>query len=236
MSITPESPPEFDEYAKSYSELLDDPLRNRFTQDPLHFHKRKWILLEKYLLSEGRNPGEMRWLDVGCGKGDLLALAGRRFAYATGCDRSIGMLPSDSPFEMRRQSSPTAIPSASGSFDLVTVVCVYHHVHGLDRDLLAKEILRVLKPGGICCVIEHNPFNPITRSIVKRCPVDVDAELISAPAARDLFRANGFEIAGTEYFLYFPERYYSRFGRAESYLRSIPFGGQYSLVMKAPSE
>jgi hypothetical protein len=32
--------PEFDRYAPSYAELLDDPLRNRFVQDPLRFHRR----------------------------------------------------------------------------------------------------------------------------------------------------------------------------------------------------
>ena len=38
----------------------------------------------------------------------------------------------------------------------------------------------MLVPGGLCCIIEHNPWNPATRTIVRRCPVDVDAELSTA--------------------------------------------------------
>jgi hypothetical protein len=46
--------PEFDRYAPSYAELLDDPLRNRFARDPIHFHRRKRIL-------DGETPEAMRW-------------------------------------------------------------------------------------------------------------------------------------------------------------------------------
>ena len=236
MPTKPAKPREFDEYAESYAELLDDPLRRRFTKDPLHFHRRKWDLLEAFLRNEGKDPGKLRWLDVGCGQGDLLNLAGAGFERAVGCDPSCGMLQSASPFQMFTQCSPTEIPSEDHAFDLVTVVCVYHHVHGPDRDLLAKEIMRVLKPGGICCLIEHNPWNPVTRSIVKRCPVDIDAELITASAARALFQRHGFEMLRTDFFLYFPESLHRGFGKWEKYLRRIPFGGQYILAMKAPGK
>lgn len=234
MPSKPETRHEFDEYAESYAELLDDPMRRRFTQDPLHFHKRKWDLLEALLLAGGKDPGKMKWLDVGCGQGDLLNLAGGRFAHAVGCDPSSSMLDAASAFEMRRQISATEIPCENRSFDLVTAVCVYHHVHGSDRDMLTKELVRVLKPGGICCVVEHNPWNPVTRSIVRRCPVDIDAELITASAASDLFRRHGFERLRADYFLYFPERLYRRTSFLERYFRRIPLGGQYILTMKAP--
>ena len=232
---TNQETPEFDEYAHSYTQLLEDSMRKRFTQDPLYFHKRKWMLLEKLLLTVGRDPGTMKWLDVGCGQGDLLRLAGDRFAHAMGCDPSGGMLKSDSPLEMLRQISPPKYHARAHSLDFVTAVCVYHHVHGTDRELLTREIMRVLKPNGICCVIEHNPWNPVTRSIVKRCPVDVDAELISALAARLLFERSGFATLRTDYFLYFPERLYSHFSRSERFLQKLPLGGQYSLLVKAPA-
>ena len=236
MPTDPGTPREFDEYAESYAELLNDPLRRRFTEDPLHFHKRKWDLLKAFLRTEGKDPSKLRWLDVGCGQGDLLNLAGAAFERAVGCDPSSGMLQSASPFEMLTQSSLTEIPGEDHAFDLVTAVCVYHHVHGPDRDMLTKEIMRVLKPGGICCVIEHNPWNPVTRSIVKRCPVDIDAELITASDARALFQRHGFETLRTDFFLYFPESLYRGFGRWERYFRRIPFGGQYIVAMKAPGK
>jgi SAM-dependent methyltransferase len=234
MSVNQKTPPEFDEYAHSYNELLDDSLRRRFTQDPLYFHKRKCLLLEALLRSEGRDPSTMKWLDVGCGQGELLELAGKNFGEAVGCDPSAGMLAARSSFSMHKQLSPIALPFADKSIDFVTAVCVYHHVHGTDRIDLTHEIARVLKPGGLCCVIEHNPWNPVTRRIVKRCAVDVDAELLTARQANSIFRTSGFKILDTAYFLYFPEWLFDRCGALEAALGKVPLGGQYALLAKAP--
>ena len=226
---------EFDAYAPSYAELLDDPARNRFAQDPLHFHRRKWLLIKRLLNRAGVNVATQRWLDVGCGQGELLQLAGRNFAQATGCDPSAGMLSSQASIEVRKQPSPTELPFADGSVDFVTAVCVYHHVHGEARTGLTNEIRRVLTPGGMCCIIEHNPWNPATRAIVKRCPVDVDAELLNASAARTLLQASGFKPVSANYFLYFPESLFTRLSALESLLYKLPLGGQYALLARVPS-
>jgi len=229
-------PPEFDQYAPSYAELLEDPVRNRFARDPLHFHRRKWALIEALLKRTGVTLGTLRWLDVGCGRGELLELAGKNYAQAIGCDPSSSMLSPNTPFKMYKQPSPIELPFEDNSVDFVTAVCVYHHVHGGDRTLLTGEIWRVLTPGGLCCIIEHNPWNPITRTIVKRCPVDVDADLITARATNTLFEAFGFEPLRTDYFLYFPERLFNRFGALESALYKLPFGGQYALLTRMPAQ
>src|SRR5215475_11561494 len=92
---------EFDDYADSYAELLNDPARNRFARDPLHFHRRKWLLIKRLLNRAGVNVATQRWLDVGCGQGELLELAGRNFAQATGCDPSASMLSSQASIEVR---------------------------------------------------------------------------------------------------------------------------------------
>ena len=227
-------PPEFDQYALSYTELLDDPVRNRFARDPLHFHRRKWILIEQLLERAGASLSSRKWLDVGCGRGELLELAGSQCAHAVGCDPSTGMLPASASFKMYKQQSLVELPFEDSSVDFVTAVCVYHHVHGDARTLLTNEIKRVLIPGGLCCVIEHNPRNPITRKIVKRCPVDVDAELLTAKLAHQLFEASGFETLTTDYFLYFPELLFDRLGPLEKMLSKLPFGGQYGLLSRTP--
>ena len=222
--------PEFDQYARSYADYLDDPLRCRFARDPLHFHRRKWLLIQKLLERAGMDPARSKWLDVGCGQGSLLEVAGKHFSQASGCDPSGSMLSSCASFSVREQTSPVALPYEDSSMDFVTSVCVYHHVHGNDRTLLTKEIRRVLAPGGLYCIVEHNPWNPVTRTIVGRCAVDVDAELLAAPNAARLMKNGGFDLLRTSYFLYLPEQLFGHLAAIESTLERVPLGGQYALL------
>jgi SAM-dependent methyltransferase len=226
--------PEFNRYAHRYEDYLDDPLRGRFARDPLHFHRRKWLLIQRLLKRAGMDPARSRWLDVGCGQGQLLGLAGKHFSRASGCDPSAGMLASCASFSVREQASSVTLPYEDNSMDFVTSVCVYHHVHGRDRTLLTREIRRVLAPGGLYCIVEHNPWNLVTRTIVERCAVDVDAELLAASNAGRLLEAAGFELLRTSYFLYLPEKLFGHFGAVESALESLPLGGQYALLGRTP--
>jgi hypothetical protein len=86
----------------------------------------------------------------------------------------------------------------------------------------------------LCCIIEHNPWNPVTRAIVKRCPVDADAELLAAREAIRLIEASGFRSLRTDYFLYLPEWLFNKFGALERLLYKIPLGGQYALLAQVP--
>jgi SAM-dependent methyltransferase len=100
------------------------------------------------------------------------------------------------------------------------------------RSALTQEAVRVLKPGGIFCIIEHNPFNPITQVIVRRSPVDVNAHLLTAGATTRLSRAAGAHPADTRYFLYFPERVYRPLAGLEDRLAGIPVGGQFAVFSR----
>jgi SAM-dependent methyltransferase len=227
---------EFDTYAPTYSELLRDPIRDRFAGDNRFFHERKWELINGFLRSRRIEPSTTRWLDVGCGDGSLLKLAGRHFARAAGCDPSGEMIRSCGGMEIRHQPSSTVLPFAARSFDLVTAVCVYHHVHAAARKLLTDAINRVLTPGGVFCMIEHNPRNPITRLIVSRCPVDRDAELLTAGDAAAVFDASGLEILDTAYFLYFPGPLYAALRGVEHRLRRIALGGQFAVFGRSSQD
>lgn len=225
---------EFDQYAPVYGDLLDDPIRNRFAQDPLHFHRRKWLLLQRLLKRADVSIAKQRWLDVGCGRGELLELAGPNFAQAMGCDPSAGMISRSDSFRRVHQPSLSELPFDDASVDFVTAVCVYHHVHGAARESLSREIRRVLAPGGLCCIIEHNPRNPLTRVIVRRCPVDVDAELLTASDTKELLLLAGFAAPRVDYFLYFPEKIFNLVGQVEGMLNGISLGGQYALLARKP--
>jgi ubiquinone/menaquinone biosynthesis C-methylase UbiE len=224
---------EFDQFASTYDQLLEDPLRIGFASDPLHFCRRKWLVLDRMLRSIGRQPEAMTWLDVGCGRGEFLELAGSHFADAAGCDPSGGMLSFGRSFVTHNQPHPTELPFPSRSFDLVTAVCVYHHVPVDARSALTSEIRRVLRPGGLFCIIEHNPYNPVTCAIVKRCPVDADAALLSLNTAKELTLASGLRPGASEYFLYLPETWFHKLSGVETVLRQVPLGGQYALLAHA---
>jgi SAM-dependent methyltransferase len=223
------SKPEFDEYSASYEDLLKDPIRDGFAGNSLFFHVRKRDLVRDYFKRSGIDPKRLRYLDVGCGKGELLSLLAGDFAHAAGCDPSTGMLQSVLGIEVRVQQDPARIPFDDRQFDFITAVCVYHHVPPSLRASLTAEIKRLLKPGGIFAIIEHNPWNPATRLIVSRTPVDADAILLRASETRSLMRSAGFSIHREIYFLYLPEKLYTAARALENFLRSIPLGGQYAV-------
>lgn len=226
--------PEFDQYAASYDQLLSDPIRDRFVgADSDFFHRRKRDLLRSYFRRSATDTSEMSYLDVGCGQGKLISLLHGDFARVAGCDVSSGMVAQAQGFDLRLQTDPCRIPFDTCEFDLVTVVCVYQHVSVNDRGALTREIARVIKPGGTLIIIEHNPYNPVTRLIVSRTPVDRDACLLSAKEARALEVDAGLTPTATSYFLFFPEFIYKYGGAAvERGISMCPLGGQYAAFAK----
>lgn len=223
---------EFNEYASSYDELLKDPLRDRFAASAGFFHRRKLLLIQSYFRSQGLNPTQLSWLDIGCGKGELLTLGQDVFGRVAGCDVSEAMLASCHGFETRVQTAPGRIPYEAASFDFVTAVCVYHHIPPPERAAFTLEAARMLKPGGVFGIIEHNPFNPVTRLIVSRTPLDQNAQLIKPSETRAMLREAGLRLMLTRFFLYSPESLYTKLNRMEDALASVPMGGQYAVFAK----
>ena len=103
--------------------------------------------------------------------------------------------------DARVQSDPAVIPFDNGQFDFVTAG-VYHHVPVAERARLTNEVKRVLKPGGIFCIVEHNPYNPATRMIVSRTPIDANAILLPRRETRSLLAGAGLSIAWQPFFLF----------------------------------
>ena len=81
-------------------------------------------------------------------------------------------------------------------------------------------------------MIEHNPFNPVTRLIVSRTPVDADAILLPASESWRLARKAGLAPLERDYFLYFPRALYPYLGRMEAALTKVPLGGQYAVFSR----
>jgi SAM-dependent methyltransferase len=132
--------------------------------------------------------------------------------------------------DARHQTDFVRIPFADASADLITAVCIFHHVEEHDRLPLLLDMVRVLRPGGLFAMIEHNPWNLATQWIVRRSPVDENAHLLFPGRSRRLLRRAGLQIEAEEFFLYLPEKLYLRFGAIESGLRKVPLGGQYLML------
>jgi ubiquinone/menaquinone biosynthesis C-methylase UbiE len=225
---------EFDQLAHSYVEDLEDPVRRFFADDSIYFHRRKLDLLLSTLRERSLDPAAMQWIDAGCGRGDLLKLGKEKFGAVSGCDISAQMLTYCEGITVRHQSAVTALPFPDCSADIATAVCLLHHVEFEDRLPLLQDLVRVLKPGGILAVVEHNPYNPVTRWIVNRSPVDRNARLLPARMASHLMENLGLHVGKTKYFLYLPENIYSRVGVVEKVLSRLPLGGQYMSIGVKP--
>ena len=99
----------------------------------------------------GLSPG-MRVLDAGCGNGQYLrALAGQPVRTA-GCDLSAGMLRS-ARHPALFCADVTKLPVSSGAFDVVLAAHMLYHVP--DRWAAARELRRVLAPGGTCVAVTN---------------------------------------------------------------------------------
>ena len=221
---------EFDQYADNYEAIIADPLRDQFANGSVFFHQRKIDVLMESLQSQGKNPSQLDWLDMGCGKGDLLSLGAKKFRKAFGCDVSTGLLAQVEGVEVRRQTSDTEVPFDDNSVDVVTAACVYHHIEPAMRLAITKSVYRALRPGGMFCIFEHNPLNPVTRKIVARCPLDVNAILLPHGESDQLMHDASFKQSKTVHYLFLPEGIFAMMGAMEGLLKWLPIGGQYAAI------
>jgi SAM-dependent methyltransferase len=222
----------FNELSASYEELLRHPIRDLFTSGGTFFHRRKAELILDYFRRHAVDTSRLAYLDLGCGKGELVACLRSHFVRIAGCDVSAEMMKGIEGVETRVQNDAQEIPFPDSTFDLVTAVCVYHHVPPENRLALSSEVVRVLKPGGVFAVVEHNPFNPVTRLIVSRTPVDADAILLRPRETRHLMRDASLAVHEQEFFLYLPVGVYRRIPGIERMLRGVPLGGQYAVFAR----
>ena len=118
-------------------------------------------------------------LDVGCGTG-AFAGALRTLGYETyGVDASLGML-TEASRDGRAEvvvGRGERLPFQRGSFDLAITIATLHHITDPVRiaETLA-EMLRVVRPGGMVVVWDHNPKNPYWPYLMKRLPQDTGEE------------------------------------------------------------
>lgn len=219
----------FDRYQASYESVVEDSVAFSGL-DHAFFLRAKAIHLSE-IFAGHFGIAAPRLLDVGCGVGRLHPLLRPIVSELAGSDISEPSLERarrDNPdVEYRRMPEVGRMPWPDESFDAALAVCVFHHVLPGNRAALAGEMRRVIRPGGLVVIIEHNPINPATRLAVLRCPFDEDAILLGARNARALLRSRDLVNVESRHFLALPwERPWA--STIERRLRRVPVGAQYS--------
>jgi SAM-dependent methyltransferase len=219
---------DFDEYARDYREVHNEHLK--FSGADSDFFSEQKIKVVRSI----ENADGLRVLDLGCGDGNSTRYFRLHFPDCeyTGLDTS--ELSIDLATERKiegaefRHYDGEKIPFPDGSFDIVFVACVFHHIDPSAHAEVLTEIRRVLHKGGRLYLFEHNPFNPLTRRVVKNCPFDEDAILLRAGYTKKMLSAADFADIEIGYTIFFPNhKIFRGLHGLETYLKWLPLGGQY---------
>jgi 2-polyprenyl-3-methyl-5-hydroxy-6-metoxy-1,4-benzoquinol methylase len=218
----------FDSYRNNYQDVVQSSID--FSGLPHRFFMRAKADLLRELIARRLGLEKPTMLDVGCGVGSLHPLLRGMVGRLSGIDVSSDCI-TQARIDNRGVDYPDFdgrnFPFDDGNFDLVTAICMMHHVPPADWTHFMSEMRRVVRPGGLICVIEHNPLNPLTRLAVSRCEFDSDAALLGAGKTRKLMAAGGLRQIGARYFLLLPwETKPARL--LENALSNVPLGAQYA--------
>jgi SAM-dependent methyltransferase len=218
----------FDKYDKSFGAVVQSSID--FSGLPHSFFtEAKADALREVISTRLHGAHKPDMLDVGCGIGELHPFVRGMFGRICGADvsaASIAQARIRNPEVEYETYAGGTLPYDSGTFDLSIAICVLHHVPPSQWAGFLREMRRVVRPGGVVCLIEHNPLNPLTRLAVSRCEFDRDAVLLQAGQTRALMADAGLHDARSHYFLLLPSAA-PLARRVEHSLWHLPLGAQY---------
>lgn len=219
---------DFDGFANGYRDIHSQNIKLSGA-DSLYFAEYKILELKKF---ESNVPQQI--LDIGCGDGATEIFIQRNFPswYTTAIDVSEKSLQQAKQRRLNNASficyDGKEIPFEEGSFDIVFVAGVLHHIDFSLHNAFIKEIYRVLKKSGRIYVFEHNPLNPATRYLVKTCVFDRNAHLLSFRYTHRLLKSFRFTFIQKKFILFFPrKKMLFFFLNLEKRMGWLPFGAQY---------
>lgn len=214
---------DFDDFTDNYNQLLSEKTQF-FSSNEKYFARYKVNLVRKRVYSP-----VSRLLEYGCGIGRNISFLQKAFPDAV----IVGSDISGASLEIARRAN-TGVEfvqggenlDSIGQFDLIFVAGVFHHVPIEQRVQVARVLSKRLLPNGLLFVFEHNPFNPVTRHIVNKCPYDEDAVLLKPSELQGILRQAALSVERKAYCLFVPPRL-SVLAQLESLLGWLPLGGQY---------
>ena len=220
---------EFDVYDDTYQSLVEDSMGFSGMSHDYVTRVKADIIIETATRRFGSLAGR-KVLDVGCGVGLTdVHLQGQPWqVYGTDVSsKSVAQAKQRNPAVAYEVGSEERLPFDDETFDLCFTICVMHHVPPAAWVEFLREMRRVLKPGGMAMVLEHNPFNPLTRLVVNRCPFDANAVLLTPRTLREKVATADLKLLSTRYFLFTPWEKLKFVDRAFNW---FPLGAQYVVV------
>jgi SAM-dependent methyltransferase len=224
---------DFDVYADSYVAAVERSIAF-CRQDLDYYTKRKADIIVEASNRLLGDPTSLRFLDVGCGIGATDAVLATRVGELHGVDvaiEAVARAADQNPSVKYQTYDGEALPYDDGSMDVAFAICVVHHVDPAQRCEFAAELRRVVRKTGLVFVFEHNPYNPLTRLAVDRCPFDCGVELLTRRSTARLLTQAGLEPVEARYFTFVPVDH-PLVGRVERLLRWLPAGAQHYVAAR----
>ena len=220
-------PESFDVFSNNYNEIVNDAIRQTgYDTKSMVFAKLQKIakifpdLVEK----------DFRMLDFGCGVGNFYGELTQFFPKAlyTGVDTS-----KDSIEKARSKFQNTDAFKIYDSqewktykYDLIFSAGVFHHIPHLEHSKIIEKLTSYLNQNGKLVIWEHNPLNPVTQKIIKDCPMDENAVLVSSKNIKIHFEKAPLSNVKIFYTTFFP-KFLSGLNFMDPFLGWLPLGGQY---------
>jgi SAM-dependent methyltransferase len=198
-------------------------------------------------ISEGYSGKEFCYLDFGCGNGRMLK-------FLLESDALKPLLEQDRLKLFGFDTSVESINEARGlmgdervglvsdlnrlpgdvRFDFVISCHVFHHIPPAGRSEAVARLANRMEPSSRLVIWEHNPFNPATRTLVKMCPFDGDARLLTLNTTKTLFGKSLFRYREHAYVNLFPPRWLrlDAVSAIEVKLSKLPIGAQYWVMFE----
>jgi len=228
-----EAAPLFDAHADDYRSAVAKSI-SFAGQEHDYFARRKAEYLVELTAELVGKPADLSVLDIGCGVGVVDRFLVPSFRELHGVDvagEAVARAAQDHPDGHFCVYDGGALPFADDTFDVAFAACVLHHVGRPERAAFVAEMQRVIHPGGIGVVFEHNLFNPLTRLAVRRCEFDVGVHLLSRFGTTRLLRQSGVSPVASAYIIVHTS---SRpaLDRLEHRLANVPLGSQYYVAFR----
>lgn len=140
-------------------------------------------------------PENARVLDIGCHQGEFLKRLGGRIRDSVGLD-PLARPEKDNNFEIIAQAFSEPLQFAENTFDSIVMLATLEHI--VNKQPLARECMRLLRPGGRVIITVPSPkVDAIVHSLVRLKLADgmslEEHHGFHPNQTREIFVASGFQ-------------------------------------------